>query len=223
MADAGCQGLEGLITCLGEQQLLRGTGVISVGDGAHIYVVFGHPLHAVSADTTGLEAVDVAAECARREPQSPVVWTAGVTSGRAHSLSPSDGVIDRVRRFESGETSAWVDAEMTVDRIEDLGLRRLMAEMPAAGRRPEIDARPWESQKAAICASFEAGLHRHARQLVEAVQMAEPEPRSILRAIDNARSLTIRAVSPARVAALLDAAEAGVRESASSTWPMGDE
>jgi hypothetical protein len=214
MADAGRPGIEGLVACLGEQQLLRGTGVISVGDGGHLYLVFGHPLHAVAGEAVGLDAVDMVGEYARRQPDSPVAWSSGVTAGRAHSLVPSDGVVERLRRFESHETSARAEAEMASGRIQDLGLRRLLNQAPAATTPAAAPALSWEVEIAAICAALEHGLHRHSRQLVDVVGRAEPEPRSILLAIERARGLTIRAVSPTRVAALLDAAEAEVRQRA---------
>lgn len=217
MAEAARQGIEGLVACLGEQQLRRGTGAISVGEGGRIYVVFGHPLHAVAGEAVGLDAVEIVGEYARRQPDSPVAWSPGTTAGRAHSLVPSDGVVERLRRFEARETSAGVEADMAAERMEDLGLRRLLNEASAGTPHPGTPALPtWQGQIAAICAALERDLHRHSRQLVEVLGGAEPEPRSILLAIERARGLTIRAVSPARVAALLDAAEAEVRQRAAS-------
>jgi hypothetical protein len=213
MEDPERQGIEGLVACLVEQQQLRGTGSISVGDGGRIYLVFGHPLHAVAGEAVGLDAVDIVGEYARRQPDSPVAWSEGVTAGRVHSLVPSDGVVERLRRFESHETSARTEAEMVSGSIEDLGLRRRLNEARVGASPP---ARSWEGQIEAICAALEEGLHRHSRRLVDVVGRAEPEPRSILLAIERARGLTIRAVSPARVAALLDAAEAEVRQRAAS-------
>ncbi|MEA2683866.1 MAG: hypothetical protein QOK05_2194 [Chloroflexota bacterium] len=226
MANEGRLGLQGLITCLGEQQMLRGTGVLSVGDRDLLYVVFGHPLHAVSGERTGIDAVDAVAGHALAHPDSPVAWTAGVTAGRAHSLSPADGVADRLRRRLASDSPPDLDSGPSVDRLEDLGLRRRIAASPPPAA-PVVPAAAsvgraggegvWEDQKAAICASLESALHLHAHRLAEAVRAAEPEPRSILLAIDRARSFTLRAVSPALVAEVLDAAEAGVRRRSAAT------
>lgn len=214
MTEVGRRGLDGLLELLSEQLQLRGTGVVRVGDDERIFVVFGHPLHAVAGASIGLEAVDAIGEHARAEPEASIAWTAGVTAGKQHSIAPADGVLERLGRLSSGHAAAaQAEVERATDRMEELGLRRLMAEEPVDGVPPGPGQDlVWGALIGGICASLEATLHLHASPLVDAVRRAEPEPRSILNAIDRARALPLRAVSRANVADLLDAAEAMVRE-----------
>ncbi|MDQ6748404.1 MAG: hypothetical protein M3010_09925 [Candidatus Dormibacteraeota bacterium] len=217
MADVLRQGLEGLLESLSEQQLLRGTGALTVGADARVFVVFGHVLHAVAGDATGMKAVAAIGAYARADPACSIAWIPGVTAGKAHSVAPDDGVLEHLRSFTPGAAdSSRAEEERANDRIEDLGLRRLMAEQPPSDIPvPGAVAEAWGTVIAAICGLLEEALHRHARVLVAVVRSAQPEPRSILGAIDRARSLPLRAVSRAQVATLLDAAESMVREQVS--------
>jgi hypothetical protein len=182
MTGAARQGLQGLVECLAEQQQLRATGVIEAGGGGNLYIVFGHPLHALAGATTGLDAVDAIGHFALTDPQCQVRWMSGVTAGRSHSLAPADGVLERLRVLGGGSARA-------------------------AGPDPI-----WGIVISSICSSLESELRRHAGPLVEVVAGAQAEPTSILEAIEQARSISLRAVAPARVAGLLDEAEALVKQ-----------
>ncbi|HEV1998132.1 MAG TPA: hypothetical protein VGR61_08395 [Candidatus Dormibacteraeota bacterium] len=204
-------GIDGLIECVSEQMLARSTGAAALSDEARIYLVFGHPLHAVGGGLTGVPAVDAIADAALAAADVQVTWTPGLTAGKSHSLTTADRVVEHLRTRASSRDlptdahAAAVDAPM-----EDLGLRRLMSEWSAAA---SISAEPvWADVKASICALLETALHRHATGMVESIGRAEPDPRSILLAIERTRAISVRMVSPARVGALLDEAEALVKE-----------
>ncbi|MFN2465261.1 MAG: hypothetical protein ABR598_03235 [Candidatus Dormibacteria bacterium] len=212
MPESTTRGLDGLLQSLSEQQSLRATGALSIGDDGRIYVVFGHALHAVAADATGTGAIDDIGRYARDHGDCTVSWTPGVTAGRAHTLAPGDGVLERLRRLSSHPGTAALEEERATERIDDLGLRRRMFQEPVPNPGGiETPAGGWAPLVSAVCELFEAALHRHARRLVDAVEAAEPEPDAILLALQRARGLTIRAVSRAQVAELLDSAEAMVR------------
>ncbi|MGI8607610.1 MAG: hypothetical protein ACR2MY_00060 [Candidatus Dormibacteria bacterium] len=204
------QGIEGLVECLSEHMLGRATGAAALSDDARIYLVFGHPLHATLGDSTGMPAVDAVAGLALAQPDVAVTWIPGVTAGKAHSLTASDHVVDHLRSRAGslgGPAQGSGDAEL--GHMEDLGLRRMMSEQGAA---PISDAPLWTGVIASISALLAGALHRHSAGLVESIARAEPDPRSILMAIDRTRSMPVRMVSPARVAALLDEAEVLVKE-----------
>lgn len=204
-------GIDGLIECVSEQVLARATGVAAVSAEARIYLVFGHPLHAVAAGTVGVPAVEAIADALLAKRDLPITWTTGVTAGKAHSLTPADRVLDRLRvRAGSREPSAGALRGSDEAPMEDLGLRRLMSQR--GDDRPASGDPVWGLVKASIAALLEASLHRHSVGLVELIGRADPDPRAILLAIDRARSMPIRMVSPARARALLDEAEALVRE-----------
>lgn len=187
-------GLEALLEMLHEQSVRRGTGAISVGDTGVIFMVFGHPLHAVHDALSGLAAVDAIGHLARVDPSAAVGWSPGRTAGKAHSLSPGDAVLERLRGVVVGELS---------DRPEG-----------APSGPPEDPG--WGELRSAICGSVEASLHLHARVLTDLVGAAPADAAGILAAIARARSTPVRVVSPAVVARLLDDAEAMVRRHAAA-------
>jgi hypothetical protein len=220
MPQSASHGLDGLLEHLSEQQLLRSTGAIAVGEDGCVYVVFGHALHAVAGGLTGLSAVDAIGGYARNNPDCTVTWTPGRTAARAHSLAPGDRVLERLRGLTAGAAAAArAEEERATDRIEDLGLRRRFADEHARGQGPNSGVdEAWGNLINAICALLEDALHRHARGLVDTLRRAEPDPRSILTAVDRARALPVRAVSQTQVASLLDAAEGMVRERLAAPW-----
>ena len=204
-------GIDGLIECVSEQVLARATGVAALSAEARIYLVFGHPLHAVAAGIVGVPAVEAIADAVIADKDLPITWTPGITAGKAHSLTLADRALDRLRaRAGSREPAAGARAAGDEAPMEDLGLRRLMSQRGDA--RLASDDPVWAGVKASIGALLEASLHRHAAGLVESIGRADPDPRAILLAIERARSMPIRMVSPARVGALLDESEALVRE-----------
>ena len=203
-------GLNGLIECLSEQVLARGTGALSLSDETRIYVVFGHPLHAVDGTVTGVQAIDEIADLAASQPSLPISWIPRLTAGKAHSLRPADGVVDRLRRRATSRGLSSETAMTGDDRqVADLGLRRIMSEQGSA-RAFEPDP-VWAGVLASVTALLDLALHHHAAVLLESLGRAELEPHSILMAIERSRSMPIRTVAPGRVCALLDQAEAMVR------------
>ena len=205
------RGLDGLIECLSEQMLARGTGALSMADGSRIYLVFGHPLHAVDGDAFGVQAIEAIADLAASQPDLQIAWIPRLTAGKSHSLVPADGVVERLRtRVTSQGSSTQTSMPEDNQHMADLGLRRLISRqdtVTAAQTDPG-----WADVVSSIAAMFDAALHRHAAVLVESLGRAQPESRSILMAIERSRSVPVRMVSPERVSALLDAAEALVRE-----------
>ena len=202
--------MSGLIECLSEQMLARGTGALSLSDETRIYLVFGHPLHAVDGTVTGVQAIDEIADLAASQPSLPICWIPRLTAGKSHSLSPADGVVDRLRRRG---TSHGLSIEMSMPddggQMTDFGLHRLLSE---PGTAVAVEPDPvWAGVLSSVKALLDVALHRHAAVLVESLGRAELEPRSILIAIERSRSIPIRTVSPERVTALLDQAEAMVR------------
>ena len=191
--------------------LARGTGALSLSDETRIYLVFGHPLHAIAGTITGVLAIDNLADLAVSQPNLSVSWIPSLTAGKSHSLSPADDVVGRLRKkVAPGGLSTEADLSADDGHMSDLGLRRLMSEQEAATAAQADPA--WADVISSIAALVEGALHRHGAVLVESLAGAQPEARSILGAIQRSRSMPIRTVSPGRVSALLDEAEALVRD-----------
>ena len=206
------RGLTGLVDLLSDEVLRRGTGALDVAGQATIYVVFGHPLHAVIGDLTGLAAVDGIGSLLRENPGLEVAWIPGRTAGKAHSISPSDGVMDRLRGGQPDHFGPDdQDADGGGDVVGELNLRSRIAAEQSPPEASQFD--PQASELVGrVCAAIEGRLHMHARGLTEVIRNAPAEPAALLLAIERARSLPVRAVSRQVIATVLNDAEALVRE-----------
>ncbi|MFN2463663.1 MAG: hypothetical protein ABR573_07160 [Candidatus Dormibacteria bacterium] len=198
-------GLTGVVSILGDEALRRGTGAIEIDGQEAIYVVFGHPLHAVCAGTSGVAAIDALARLLLEQPGLEARWIAGRTAANLHSLAPSDLVLDRLRGYAQAAIPAVDHDESAGSPVGDLHLRRLAA-VDAAG------ASEWDALVDELCATFEGRLHRHAQPLTDSLRGAPRNAEGLLVALRSARSRTIRAVSSTDVASLLADAEERVSQ-----------
>jgi hypothetical protein len=203
-------GLQGLVDCLDEQTLARGTGAISLSPDMSIYMIFGYPLHAVHRQLTGVVAVQGIADFAIENPSVGVEWRAGITPGNAHTLAPTDGVLEYLRGRKPPVHRAN-DTSPTAGSHGDQEFRQVAVRpWDPMGDPPQV-AEDWSDVIEALSALARSRLRRHAGVLVEVLRSAQPEPLSILMAIERARSTSIRMVSARRMEALLDDAEHLVR------------
>jgi hypothetical protein len=206
-------GLGGFLEVLEDETLRRSTGALEIPGVGSLYLVFGHPLHATCGELSGVAAVDSIGARLSSEPGLAVSWRPGRTDGKAHSLSPADGVLQRLRGHRDAHDSADGEGDSVGSRSIDSAHDQL--DGAAAEVNPPLEQARVAAAVEEVCARIEARLHRHARVLTQVIRAAPAHAAEVLTAIERARSLPVRAVSRSEIATLLDDAERRIREAGS--------